>query len=245
MKKVLQGIPASPGIGIGKAQVYRETEIGALERTVENAAEELERYRAAVGSFCALLEDKADRIARAAGQQQADIIRSQVLMVRDPYLNGQIEGRISSLQSAESAVSAVCGRFIELFQAADNELTKLRAADVRDLRDGMLRLLLGLPEDDISALEPGTVLVADELSPSAMTELDPEAVAGIVLRTGGRDSHCAILARALEIPTVVGAAESTESVENGEWVVVDGVRGYVLFSPPEEELPIYRQKLEE
>ena len=107
-------------------------------------------------------------------------------MIRDPYLNGQVEGRIASGQSAEAALSASCDLFIDLFTAAEDEVTRQRAADVRDLRGGMLRLLLGLPEMDFSALQPGTVLLAEELSPSAVSVLNSANVGG----------HCAGQGRA-------------------------------------------------
>ena len=108
-----------------------------------------------------------------------------------------MEGRIGSGQSADAALSASCDLFIDLFTAAEDEVTRQRAADVRDLRGGMLRLLLGLPEMDFSALQPGTVLLAEELSPSAVSVLNSANVAGIVLGKGGPTSHSAILARAL------------------------------------------------
>ena len=100
-------------------------------------------------------------------------------------MNGQVEGRIASRQSAEEALSASCDLFIDLFTASDDEVTRQRAADVRDLRGAMLRLLLGLPETDFSALKPGTVLLAEELSPSAVSVLNSANVAGIVLGKGG------------------------------------------------------------
>lgn len=168
-ERVLYGVAGSPGIGMGHALVYREKPMGSLEREVTDVKLELERYHNAVETFCRVTEAKADRVAEMAGKEQGDIIRCQSAMIRDPYLNGQVEGRIASRQSAEEALSASCDLFIDLFTASDDEVTRQRAADVRDLRGAMLRLLLGLPETDFSALKPGTVLLAEELSPSAVS----------------------------------------------------------------------------
>lgn len=147
-ERVLYGVAGSPGIGMGHALVYREKPMGSLEREVTDVKLELERYHNAVETFCRVTEAKADRVAEMAGKEQGDIIRCQSAMIRDPYLNGQVEGRIASRQSAEEALSASCDLFIDLFTASDDEVTRQRAADVRDLRGAMLRLLLGLPETD-------------------------------------------------------------------------------------------------
>ena len=243
-ERVLYGVAASPGIGIGHALVYKEKPMGSLEREIADPKMELERYHSAVETFCHVTQVKADRVAERAGKERGDIIRCQADMIRDPYLNGQVEGRIASGQSAEAALSASCDLFIDLFTAAENEVTRQRAADVRDLRGGMLRLLLGLPEMDFSALQPGTVLLAEELSPSAVSVLNSANVAGIVLGKGGPTSHSAILARALEIPAVLGLEDRVLDAATGETLIVDGNRGCVVFSPGQVMKSVYegRQK---
>ena len=243
-ERVLYGVAASPGIGFGHALVYREKPMGSLEREITDVKMELERYRNAVDTFCRITEAKADRVAEMADKEQGDIIRCQAEMIRDPYLNGQVEGRIASRQSAEAALSASCDFYIDLFTASEEETTRQRAADVRDLRGSMLRLLLGLPETDFSALQPGTVLLAEELSPSAVSVLNSANVAGIVLGKGGPTSHSAILARALEIPAVLGLEDRVLDAATGETLIVDGNRGCVVFSPGQVMKSVYegRQK---
>ena len=243
-ERVLYGVAASPGIGIGHALVYKEKPMGSLEREIADPKLELERYHSAVETFCHVTQVKADRVAEMDGKERGDIIRCQADMIRDPYLNGQVEGRIASGQSAEAALSASCDLFIDLFTAAEDEVTRQRAADVRDLRGGMLRLLLGLPEMDFSALQPGTVLLAEELSPSAVSVLNSANVAGIVLGKGGPTSHSAILARALEIPAVLGLEDRVLDAATGETLIVDGNRGCVVFSPGQVMKSVYegRQK---
>ena len=236
----MYGVAASPGIGIGQALIYKEKPMDSLEREIADPKLELERYRSAVETFCRVTQVKADRVAEMAGKEQGDIIRCQADMIRDPYMNGQVEGRIASGQSAEAALSASCDLFIDLFTASEDEITRQRAADIRDLRGSMLRLLLGLPEMDFSALQPGTVLMAEELSPSAVSVLNSANVAGIVLGKGGPTSHSAILARALEIPAVLGLEDRVMDVAPGETVIVDGNRGCVVFSPGHVMKTVYR-----
>ena len=213
-ERVLYGVAASPGIGIGHALVYKEKPMGSLEREIADPKLELERYHSAVETFCHVTQVKADRVAEMAGKERGD------------------------------ALSASCDLFIDLFTAAEDEVTRQRAADVRDLRGGMLRLLLGLPEMDFSALQPGTVLLAEELSPSAVSVLNSANVAGIVLGKGGPTSHSAILARALEIPAVLGLEDRVLDAATGETLIVDGNRGCVVFSPGQVMKSVYegRQK---
>ena len=243
-ERVLYGVAASPGIGFGHALVYKEKPMGSLEREVADPKLELERYHNAVETFCRVTRIKADRVSEMAGKDQGDIIRCQIAMIQDPYMSGQVEGRIAMGQSAEAALSASCDLFIDIFTAAEDELTRQRAADVRDLRGSMLRLLLGLPEVDFSALQPGTVLLAEELSPSAVSVLNSANVAGIVLGKGGPTSHSAILARALEIPAVLGLEDRVLDAATGETLIVDGNRGCVVFSPGQVMKSVYegRQK---
>lgn len=244
-ERVLYGVAASPGIGIGHALIYKENPMGSLEREIADPRLELERYHSAVEAFCHVTEIKADRVAEMAGKEQGDIIRYQAAMIRDPYLSGQVEGRIASGQSAEAALSASCDLFIDLFTAAEEEVTRQRAADVRDMRSGMLRLLLGIPEMDFSTLQPGTVLMAEELSPSAVSVLNFANVAGIVLGKGGPTSHSAILARALEIPAVLGLEERVMDADPGETVIVDGNRGCAVFSPGQVMRAVYEDRQRE
>lgn len=241
METVWKGVAASPGIGVGKVFWYRERELSYSARHVVDTQLELRRYRQAVDRFCADTETRAKLVAAAVGEEQAEIIRTHIMMIQDPYIHGQVEGRISSNQCAEAALDAVCGVFLSLLSNSQDELTMQRAADLRDVRDSMLRLLLDVSETDISGLEPGTILAAEELTPSVTACVNPKLIAGIVTRKGGKTSHSAILARALEIPAVLGVDLPAEGLQNGELIVVDGLRGRVVLSPDEAELSSYRR----
>ncbi|WP_322183445.1 phosphoenolpyruvate--protein phosphotransferase [Neglectibacter caecimuris] len=244
MGTLLHGIAASPGIGMGRVFLYHAARITAKEKPARGQAEEWRRYRHAVKRFCGELRERAARLAPVAGQEQADILLSQVAMARDPALEEAVKARIASRQSAEAALDAACAQFIGSLLESESEVIRLRAADVRDLRDRLLRILLGLPETDFSALPPDTVLIADSLPPSAMTALISHPIAAIVFCKDGKASHSVILARAMEIPTVVETGEVASQVKNGEWAVVDGTEGTVLFSPTAEELQSSEKKRE-
>jgi phosphotransferase system enzyme I (PtsI) len=241
MRIVLEGISASPGIGIGKVLRYRERELKFNRDKTEDSGLELERYHRAVDKFCKVIEERAELVEESLGKDQAAIIRAHVQMIRDPYMQGQIEGKIAANLPAESALESVMGTFLTMLSGADNEVIRQRAADVRDIRDGMLRMLLGVPEVDLSQVEVGTILAADELTPSVTASIDPTRIAGMITKKGGRTSHSAILARALGIPAVVGVELPQTDLPNGVLTIVDGYGGKVILQPTEEEVQAYLQ----
>lgn len=243
MRKIWQGVAASPGVSVGKILWYREQELKYQHTFVENTALEIERYRQAQNQFCSYTEEQAQLAASDVGDAQAEIIRTHVALARDPYLVGQIEGRIAANQCAEAAIEAACGSFMALLSESQSELIRQRASDVWDVQSSMLRLLLHVPEKDLSSAEPGTVLVADEISPSVTVRIDPKRIIGIITRKGGPMSHSAILARALEIPAVLGVTELPKEVDTeGLPIIVDGYLGQAVVEPNSWELSVYIKK---
>ncbi len=134
--------------------------------------------------------------------------------------------------------------FIDMFSATGDDLTMQRAADVRDIRDGLLSILLGVQEVKISDAPAGTVLVAKELTPSMTAGINKENIVGIITETGSQTSHSAILARALEIPAVLSVPNAVSQLSSGEQVIVDGKSGDVITAPSEEQIAEYANKRE-
>lgn len=237
---VLQGVGASAGIGIGNTVCIRPCALRYARDRQDTADAERARLEEAAGRFAADTAALAASLRRNLGSQEAEILEGQAAMMEDPVLRGQIGEAIDGGLSAEAALDDVCGQYAALFDAMDDELMRQRAADVRDLRTRMLSLLLGVTQPDLSALPPGTVLVAHDLTPSMTVNLKSDCVAAIVTEAGGFTSHAAILARALGLPAVLGAAGALEALADGQTVIVDGSRGQVLCSPDEGQLARYR-----
>lgn len=164
------------------------------------------------------------------------------MMMKDPYMCSEIEKKIDAGQCAEAAVEAVCDLFITMFSAVDDEMTKQRAADVKDIKSEMLALLLGVHTVDLSDLPKGTVLVAKELTPSMTACINKENVVGFITEVGSKTSHAAILARAMEIPAVLSVENATERLKDNSLVIVDGIRGEVLIDPEQETVAAYIQR---
>ena len=231
---MLHGTAASEGIGIGKVMLIEEHSLEYTPRTVTDTEAESQRFKAAVDAFCYNTEKQAENLRSSAGEKEAEILAGHIQIIKDPYLSGEIEKLIADGQCAESALEHMCDMFIAMFSAADDELTKQRAADVRDIKSGVLGILLGVNEIKVSDAPKGTVLVARELTPSV--------TAGIITETGGTTSHSAILARALEIPAVLSVEGVASSLKNGDTVVVDGSEGAVIVNPDDNTVAEYSKK---
>ena len=133
---MLNGISASDGIGIGNVLIIEEHSLEYTPKTVENPDAESQRFRNAVDEFCKNTLEQADNLRKSTGDKEAEILEGHIAIIKDPYLCGEIEKQISDGQCAESALEYMCDMFISMFSAADDELTKQRATDVRDIKTG-------------------------------------------------------------------------------------------------------------
>lgn len=239
---MFKGTAASDGIGIGNVMIIEEHALSYSPQAVTDTDAETQRYTDAVNTFCENTAAKADALRKSAGEKEAEILEGHIQILKDPYLNGEIEKLIANGTCAESALEQMCDQFITVFSMADDELTKQRAADVKDIKTGMLSILLGIQEVKISDAPKGTVLVAHELTPSMTAGIIKENIVGIVTETGGKTSHSAILARALEIPAVLSVDDAVSKLANGQQIIVDGSEGIVIYSPDEAQIESYTQK---
>ena len=134
---MLNGTPASDGIGIGKVLIIEEHSLEYTPKTVEDTDAELQRFRNAVDEFCNNTLEQAENLRKSTGDKEAEILEGHIAIIKDPYLCGEIEKLITDGQCAESALEHMCDMFIAMFSATDDELTKQRAADVRDIKTGV------------------------------------------------------------------------------------------------------------
>ena len=239
---MLKGIGASDGIGIGRVMIIAEQSLEYTPKEITDVEAELERYRAAVDKFCDNTVEQADAIRQSTGDKEAEILEGHIAIIRDPFMGGEIENLIKANQCAEAAVDQICKMFIDMFSATGDDLTMQRAADVRDIRDGVIGILMGVQEVKISDAPAGTVLVVHELTPSMTAGIKKENIVGIVTETGSQTSHSAILARALEIPAVLSVPNAVTQLSSGELIIVDGGKGDVITAPSEEQVGEYTAK---
>ena len=241
---MLNGIGVSEGIGIGRVMIIKEQTLEYTPKEVTDIEAELARFRGSVDKFCDNTMAQADAIRQSTGEKEAEILLGHIAIIRDPFMGGEIENLIKANQCAESAVEQICKMFIDMFSATGDDLTMQRAADVKDIRDGLLSILLGVEEVKISDAPAGTVLVCRELTPSMTAGIKKENIVGIITETGSKTSHSAILARALEIPAVLSVPNAVAQLSSGEQVIVDGDNGEVITAPDQAQIDEYSAKRE-
>ena len=241
---MLKGTAASEGIGIGKVMVIKEHTLEYTPKQIDDVQAEIQRFKKAVDTFCENTRAKAESVRASAGEKESEILLGHIQMIKDPFMEGEIEKLIQNGTCAESALENMCDTFIAVFSAADDELTKQRATDLRDVKTGVLSVLLGVEEVKISDASKGTVLVAGELTPSMTAGINKENIVGIVTETGGKTSHSAILARALEIPAVLSVEQALTKLEDGMEIIVDGSEGEVIADPDKTQIEEYSKKRE-
>ena len=237
-----QGVNASEGIGIGKVMVAVDPDLTFEPREVSDTAAEKERYQAALAVFCEKTQAQADHMKVAVGENEAEIMAGHIILAQDPGMTDAINGAIDGGACAEQALVDASTMFENMFLSMDDEMFRLRAADIADIRTGILAELLGVEVVDLSVLPENTVVVVHDLTPSMTATIDKEHVAGIVTETGGRTSHSAIIARALEIPAVLSVANSCSALRNGMTAIVDGSKGVVIAEPEADVLSDYEAK---
>lgn len=248
-----KGTGASAGIGIGRVVILKEEALVIEQRAIEDSEVEKERFRAAVEKCTADVSILAEDMAARIGEKEAEILMGHLMLLQDPMLTGEVETMIEGDKvCSEFAVETVCSNYAAMFASMDDELMQQRAADMRDIKTRMQKVLLGVQSVDVSSLPEGSILVAEDLTPSVTAGINPKCVTGIVTELGGRTSHSAILSRALEIPAVVAASGILSQVKDGDEVVFDGEVGEIYINPDsglraeyEKKREAYQQEKEE
>ena len=241
--QTVKGIPVSPGIVIARAFVLgeAETHIPYREIDLEQLDAELTRLDAALRDASADLVLLRDRTEQQLGREAAKIFGFHLGLVQDPSLLGPMREQIRRDRvNAEVAVADNFKRVTEQFKSIGNEVFRQKANDVLDLERRVLGKLMGENESRLSALAEPVVIIAHELTPSQTAGMDRKKILGIATDLGGRTSHTSIVARAVEIPCVVGCQRVMQRAEDGDLVIVDGDTGVVIVRPDERTLAEYR-----
>lgn len=241
-----KGIAGSEGIGIGKVVIIEDHDITIETKHVPETDSEIARLQEAIEKFVEITNKMADKMDETVGKKDADILRGHIQMLQDPMIEEQISSLIIAEKiTAEMAVDQVLEQTAEMFSQIPDELLQQRATDFRDIKARMIKLLMGIEDVDISQVPAGTVLVAKDLTPSMTAGIKPENIEGILTEMGGKTSHSAILARAMEIPAVLSIEGICDIVKNGDTVVLDGTSGEALVNPEEDVVKEFEDKREQ
>ncbi len=243
--ETIRGIPVSSGIVIGRVFRLGEAEQRVPHRRIESneVEREIERMNTAFEEAIADLEALRDRTRIQLGAEPAKIFEFHVGLLRDPSLRKPIRTRIETdLVVAEWAVADEFRAVADRFAAMGNEVFAQKTSDIIDLDRRVLDRLMGENTSRLATLEEPVIIVAHELTPSQTAGMDRTKVLGFATDLGGRTSHVSIVAKAVDIPAVVGCQRISRAAENGDLVIVDGDAGTVILNPTDEILEDYRAR---
>jgi len=242
--EIKRGIPVSPGVAIGPALVLDTEWFRIPQRFIEgdHLADELQRLKHALGVAAEEARGHQQAVNSKLGRQYGAIFEAHALMIEDPSLSREIEGLVKDQgYAAEYAVSRVMRRYAKALESIDRGNFATRAADLFDIEKSILRHLLGHRREQIQQLKEAVIVLAHDLTPSETAALDQRKVHAFATEAGGRASHTAIMAGALEIPAVVGLGKFVTDVSGGDQVIVDGNRGVLILNPDEETIERYER----
>lgn len=241
-----QGIAVSSGVAIGKAVVIGQDVFSIPSQYVAADAveQEISRFHQAVETAAKAIERNRDLVTQELGPKSGAIFQAHLEILRDQKIHADIERLIREKQySLERACTEVLRRYADVFRRLPNPEFAERAYDVMDIERQLLRALLGEPHRSLSHLTSPAILLARNLTPSEVANLDRKMIKGFVTELGGPTSHTAIVAQGLGIPAVVGTGPFLAEVAGGDTVIVDGDRGIVIVHPDEETLREYDQEV--
>jgi phosphotransferase system enzyme I (PtsI) len=242
----LSGIPASLGLISGTALLYLENSLPEIPRLTilpEQAEAEAARLDDAIRNAAAELTEVHERAVQEMSREQADIFAAHLLMLDDPVFREQLVGRFRETSlNMEWVVWDVARELMQKMLSSPDPLFQERAADVNDVSKRLLRQLLAVKQMSLADLEEDVIVVARDLLPSEVLTMNRNRVKGLVVDTGSRTSHTAILARAFEIPAVVGVGLGTRIIKNGDTLIVNGSDGEVLVNPGRRDMVNFKKE---
>ena len=248
MRKIYKGIPVSSGIAVGKALVLADQETLVIKRNIpeESLETEVKRFQAAVEKTKAEIKEMQGKVKKEAGGKHSGIFEAHLMILSDPMLTTAVEKHIRAdkLNADYVFANAISG-LIQSFESIEDDYLKERASDVKDIGKRVIKNLTEGKQETLADLKEEVIVFARDLSPSDTVTMKREKVKGFCTDLGGKTSHTAIIARALEIPAIVGAQSVSLQVKDGEPVIIDGLLGIVIVQPGEEDLKHYKGKLEE
>jgi phosphotransferase system enzyme I (PtsI) len=250
-ERVFKGLGAAPGVAIGPVFLRETSELCPVERPIapEQVAEECARFDAAVSTARGQLgkvRATADNLHGTAAEELGYLLDAHLQMLGSKSLLAGVHKRIESrLINAEAAVKDEIERIAEGFNAVTDSYLRARANDIRDVGLRIMRNLMDAPLRGFASAAPGSIIVAEEITPADTALMDPKQVGGFATALGGAEGHTAIMARSLGLPAVLGLPDVLREARNGDTCIVDGSTGTFVLNPTEERLARYHRRQRE
>ena len=242
-----KGNPVSEGIAVGKAYLYQPyvPQVTEGEIPEDQAPAAVARYEKLLEGAKQELSAIRDRLEKAGDGDKAKIFTAHQDILFDVAMDEEIRDKITyDFMTPEWAIHKVYEKFIKILNKAKDDLIRERVADMRDVKNRLLRIAAGVPEKNLAALGEPVIVVAHDLLPSDTATLDRKNVLALVTEIGGATSHSAIIARSYEIPALLGVDGAMENLSHGQEIAVDAVEGLLVADPSGEVKADFAKKRE-
>lgn len=243
----ITGIAASPGIAIGSVFIYEKPALIIPDRAPQNLELEQKKFfDARDQAKQELLDLKKKNSLNSSNDNSAEIFNAHAVLLDDPTLESMVLENLKTGMTVEKSVDKSIQEIATMFSNMENQMFSERAADVIDIGNRLLRILLGIPNYSLETLQEPCILVANELLPSDTSNFDKNKILGLVTAVGSITAHVAILARSMGIPAVVGIGkELLEKFKVNQKVILDGTNGFAIINPaPDNSAKYSNLKLE-
>jgi phosphotransferase system enzyme I (PtsI) len=235
-ERYISGAPACPGIVIGNTSLYKRVRPPVSDSQISN--EETEDHIRKFYEALDIAEEELQALLQNTDlKASSDLIQMQIAILNDPDLRNRVEQEISANNKpVDSAVESIFRNYLQVIHQNHGDTFQNKSVDISDIRDRLLQILHNKRDD----IKEGTILVARELSPREIISFSNRDIKGLITDRGGATSHAAIIARSMNIPTVVGTKKATEVINSGDEVVLDGRNGEVVVAPKKETRKKYK-----
>ncbi|MDP7009479.1 MAG: phosphoenolpyruvate--protein phosphotransferase [Phycisphaerales bacterium] len=245
--KLLQGIPVSPGVVIGRALVLEKSlhRVPFLILAPDEIPQELARYDRAVAAAIEGVTADRDSVAKTLGSEPAKIFEFHLGLLGDRSLLDPIRNRIESEGvNAAFAIVEAFGELADRFRSMDAKVFREKANDVFDLERRLMDQFTGGAKDRLATVEDPVIVICHQVTPAEIASFQSEKVLGIATDLGGRTDHSSIVAAALGVPVVVGCKSVAEEISDGEMLIIDGKTGTVMIAPDDATIAQMQRNIE-
>ncbi|MBN1898717.1 MAG: phosphoenolpyruvate--protein phosphotransferase [Spirochaetes bacterium] len=238
-----KGVGASPGISIGPVHIFDEEKYIIPDYGIDpkDIPSEVKRFKESLSKTKNELLILQKKFLKTVKDKKLDFFKMHILVLEDPYLEQKVVEQIAeNRKNAESALFEVMSQYIENLESIQDEYLSERVADLYDISKRIMRNLVKKRRQTLPRIEKPVIIISKELTPTDTAGLNRDKIIGFATDLGGRTSHTAIVARALEIPAVVGLQHITRNINEGDILIIDGNEGLVIVNPDEKVLKEYR-----
>ena len=234
---MLKGKGISNGIGIGKALILKKEKIKIEKTKIEDVTTELEKLNVSLNSVI----QETEKLKQNSNDEQKQILEAYLMILQDETLLQKVKELIEKEKiNSVFAVEQGLGEIITNFRNIPDEYISERANDIEDIKNRIISKLLEIKENDLSNIEPNTIIVTQELTTSDTAKINMKNVSGIISEIGGTNSHVSIIARNKQIPMIIGIEDITNKIENDDILIIDGETGEIHINPTIEEMTKYQ-----